>query len=97
MRTRRVGTLTLGLSLVTFGCIFLLHIFNAAISYDLILRLWPVIFIFLGIEILVSHFTEKDNQFKYDIGAFFILAMLTFFAMGMACIEMAMEYAYYHM
>lgn len=92
MKIRRVGTFTLGLSLLFFGCLFLLHIFNAAVSYELILKLWPIILIFLGVEVLTAHFTLKNTQFKYDFGSFFILAALTFFTMGMACAETAMEY-----
>lgn len=97
MRTRRVGTITLGLSLVTFGCLFLLRLFDIAISYEFIMQLWPVIFIFLGCEILFSHFKGLKEQFKYDFGAIAILAMLTVFSIGMACIEMAMKYSDYYM
>lgn len=96
MRVRRVGTITLGLSLLSFGCLFLLKLFGIAISYEFIMQLWPVIFIFLGCEILFSHLKGSQEQFKYDFGAIVILAMLTIFSIGMACIEMTMKYADYY-
>lgn len=97
MKIRRIGTITLGISLVAFGCLFLLRLFGLAISYEFILKLWPVIFIFLGCEILYFHFRSRDAVFKYDFGSFFILAMMTAFAMSMACMEIAMKYADWHM
>ena len=54
VRTHRVGTLTAGLSFITFGVLFLLHLFINAISYDLIFKLWPFIIIGLGIELLYN-------------------------------------------
>lgn len=96
MKIRRVGTITLGTSLVFFGCILLLRLFNVTVSYELILKLWPFIFIFLGIEILVSHFSNREVQFKYDVGAILILAMLTAFAIGMAFMEAFIDYANWH-
>ncbi|MDF2844988.1 MAG: hypothetical protein K0R00_3414 [Herbinix sp.] len=55
-KTHRVGTITLGGMLITFGTLFLLRIFVTTISYHIIFKLWPIIFILLGIEVLLSFF-----------------------------------------
>lgn len=62
----RVGTVTMGFSLIAVGIIALISIFYPAFDYSLALKLSPVIFIFLGIEILSAHFFHKKARIKYD-------------------------------
>lgn len=95
-KTHRVGTITLGGMLVTFGVLFLLRIFLIEMSYDIIFKLWPIIFIFLGLEILVANFRQKDDKLIYDKTAFALIIILSFFAMGMAITEVCINYAGYH-
>ena len=90
MRQRRVGAITLGGVLILYGVLFLLHMFIEGISYCLIFRMWPVVFLVLGIEVLVSAVRFKDMQFKYDYAAIIIICILLLFAMGMA----GMDWAY---
>ncbi|MEG1458949.1 MAG: DUF5668 domain-containing protein [Acetivibrio sp.] len=92
MKTRRVGTFTLGAALISFGLLFTAHIFSMKISYELIMKLWPLIFIFLGIEVLISYFREKEGRIVYDGGAIFIMVLLTIFAIGMGCVELCFNY-----
>ena len=87
LKGRRVGTLTAGIVLIVFGLLFLLRILLPVIDYKLILSLWPLILIFLGIEILVSYIVNKDNVMKYDGGAIIIILLVSFFSMCMACAE----------
>lgn len=49
LKGRRIGTFTAGISLVAFGVLFLVHIFNPALNYRFIFTLWPVILILLGL------------------------------------------------
>ncbi|MDF2538389.1 MAG: hypothetical protein K0S76_1410 [Herbinix sp.] len=94
MKTHRVGTLTFGGMLIVFGLLFLLRIFLPNLSYDIIFKLWPVVFIFLGIEVLAANFKLKeDNKMVYDKTAFALIILLSFFAMGMAVTEFCIEYA----
>jgi len=81
---RRVGTLTLGGVLILYGVAFLLHSFVEGLSYYLIFKLWPVIFLVLGIEVLFASIRWKDVEFKYDFPAILIICILLVFAMGMA-------------
>ena len=95
-KTHRVGTLTLGGTLIIFGVLFLLRIFNIGITYDLIFKLWPTIFIFLGGEILIANFKQQGDKMLYDKTAFALIFVLSFFAMGMAVIDYCMNLAYNH-
>lgn len=94
MKTHRVGTITLGISLVIIGVLFLLHIIFPAISYTLIYRLWPIVLIVLGAEVLVANFRIGKVEFHFDFGSVILLMLLIFFAMGMAFIDCGMQYWY---
>jgi len=97
MKTRRVGTFTLGGMLIVFGILFLLRIFFADLSYDIIFKLWPIVFIFLGSEILIANFNQKEeSKMIYDKTAFALIIILSFFAMGMAITELCIKYASSH-
>jgi len=87
MRQRRVGTVTLGTVLVIYGIVFLLHSFIKGLSYYLIFQLWPIVFVMLGLEVLVSTIRFKGQEFKYDFAAIIIICILIVFAMGMAGLD----------
>jgi hypothetical protein len=89
-RTHRVGTITTGLVLIAFGVLFILHLFMNVITYELIFRFWPVILIGLGLEVLLTNFAK--DKIVYDKAAIFLMLLLAFFAMGMACADMCMQY-----
>ena len=83
-RTHRVGTVTFGLVLVVMGVLFLLEMIFPVLDYELIFRLWPLIFISLGIEVLLS---------SRRAAAIFLLILLVLFAMGMAGMDLAFTHA----
>ena len=84
MRQRRIGTVTLGLTLVAFGVLFLVHIFGGVLDYILIFHFWPAILVVLGVEILFYTLISPNGNEKYDFGALVILFLLTGFTMCMA-------------
>lgn len=96
-KIHRVGTITLGGMLITYGTLFLLRIFLPALTFDIIFKLWPVIFVFLGLEILIANFRQKEEKLVYDKTAIALTIILTFFAMGMALTSLFMDYASAHM
>ena len=87
MRSRRVGTFTLGLVLLLMGVLFLLHLFIPGINYIFIFHLWPCVLIILGIEIIVSLFWKGENVFKYDFAAIVIIFSMAAFSMCMAFMD----------
>lgn len=54
IRIRRVGSITFGTVLVISGAIFLLRLFFQNLNYAVVFRLWPIILILLGIEVLLG-------------------------------------------
>lgn len=93
-RTRRVGSVTFGLTLILFGALFLVNIFMPTLHYEVIFRMWPVVFIFLGVEILVENHRSNAEKcrFVYDFPAIVMLALMLLFAMMMAAVDYAFTY-----
>lgn len=98
VRTHRVGTVTFGIILILFGVLFLAHIFVPWLHYEYVFRLWPLVFIFLGIEVLVGNHRaakaedEVKINFIYDKAAILLMVCLTFFAMIMAMIDYCVQW-----
>jgi heme O synthase-like polyprenyltransferase len=90
---RRVGTFTTGIILVIFGVMFLLRLIYPNINYLAIASLWPLILILVGIEIIAAYLLNKEAMIRYDFSAIILIIILSFFAMGMGC----MEYIITHM
>jgi UDP-N-acetylmuramyl pentapeptide phosphotransferase/UDP-N-acetylglucosamine-1-phosphate transferase len=95
MNTHKVGTITLGGMLIVFGILFFIRIFFTSISYDIIFKLWPIIFISLGIEVLTANFKQpsKSPKLVYDTTAFVLIILLSLFAIGMAIADFCMTHA----
>ena len=94
-RSHRVGSVTAGLSMISFGVMFLLHLFFEIIDYRMMFSLWPVILILLGLELLLSNFSTK--KIVYDKAAIFLLIVMTFFAMGMGVADECFRWAELYM
>lgn len=102
IRTRRIGTVTFGCVMVMFGVLFLARIFVPWLHYEDIVRLWPLVFIFLGVEVLVGNHgaakadaeAERDGvrtDFVYDKTAILLTVCLTLFAMVMAAVDFCIQ------
>lgn len=87
IKGRRVGTFTTGIVLIMFGIMFLMRIIYPSFNYLLIASLWPLVLVFLGIEIIVAYLINKEEVMKYDFHAIILIIILSFFAMGMGCME----------
>lgn len=94
VQTRRVGTVTFGITLVCYGILFMVHIFVPMVRYSFIFRCWPAIFILLGGEILVESHKCRTKEWKmvYDFPAVIMLAAMLLFAMVMAVFDFEMAY-----
>lgn len=74
---RRVGTVTLGLTLIMLGILVPLSLFLGGEMWRL-LQLAPVVLLCLGVEILVFAVRYKSEKFKYD-GLSILLVILIIF------------------
>ncbi|GFI31567.1 hypothetical protein IMSAGC013_02963 [Lachnospiraceae bacterium] len=94
MRIRRVGSVTCGILMILFGILFLVHMFYPPLSLEVIMKLWPLILIALGGEMLASNIRKdgEEEVLKYDKGAVFLVFLLTCFAAGMGFLEYCMDY-----
>lgn len=93
VKPRRVGTVSIGVSMVTFGIMFLLCSVFKVLAYETVFALWPVILIAYGTELLVFSFVK--GKLIYDKGAVFIMILLMLFAVGMAGVDVCFKVADY--
>ena len=75
-RQRRVGTFTLGLTLILIGVLVPLSLLYQEQAWT-IFKFAPVVLVFLGIEVLVYAFRYREGKFKYDGLSVFLVIMLT--------------------
>ncbi|PDZ11215.1 exosporium protein E [Bacillus pseudomycoides] len=78
MRTWRVGTISMGISIITLGCFLLFSTIKGIQVFDNFTAWWPILFIVLGIEILLYVTFSKKEQpiIKYDIFSIFFIGAL---------------------
>lgn len=96
MRSRRVGTVTCGILMIVFGGLFLVHMFYPPLSLGVIMKLWPIILIALGCEMLVANIRrgeEQEEPLRYDKGAIVLVFLLACFSAGMGLLEYMISYA----
>lgn len=94
LKGRRVGTFTAGITLIVFGVLFLLHSLNVRIDFEVIFKLWPIILILLGIEIIAAYIINKEEKLRYDGGAIALIIILAVFAMCMGVGQFVVESAH---
>ena len=93
MRTRRVGTLTMGVSLIAAGVLFAVHLFIPGIlTYYYIFRLWPLILILLGAEVLIANVRNREEKVVYDGWAIFIMVLAMMLAGALAGCQILLDY-----
>lgn len=81
MRQWKVGSLTLGLALIFIGTIFIIGNIVDMTLLGKLIKFWPIVFILLGVEILVSSYFAQKNNEKLKLGGvsifmFFIIFIL---------------------
>ncbi|MBL3644339.1 hypothetical protein JMN23_18445 [Bacillus sp. RHFB] len=78
MRTWRVGTISMGISLVGLGLVLLVSQIADINLTTILLSWWPLLFIILGAEILLYiYFSRKESSFvKYDILSILFVGLL---------------------
>lgn len=76
MQNRRIGTLTLGISLVLLGILIPIGLFTD-LDVLFVLRLSPLLLIALGGEIVYFAVRRKDEKIKYDGLSVFMIICIT--------------------
>lgn len=92
LKRRRVGTLTAGITLIVFGLLFLGRIVIPTLDYTFIMSLWPLVLLFLGIEVIISYGVNKEEKMQYDGAAIVLVIFMALFAMVMGGAEFVMEH-----
>lgn len=91
-RTRRVGTITLGVMLIAVGVLSVIHIINPSLNMITILKLSPIILIALGIEILIAAFVNNSDKIRYDGVSIILCVFLICASLGMSAVMTVFEY-----
>lgn len=89
---RRVGTLTLGLSLIAIGAAILAYMISPSFDIRVVAYLAPVILIGLGAEILIRQLLGKGKPFRYDFASGFICVLLVIGSFAVALVPYVLYY-----
>ena len=89
---RRVGTMTLGLSLIAIGAAVLLYMIRPDFDLRIVAYLAPVILIGLGLETLIRYFFSKDRTYRFDFASGVICILLV---VGSCFVALIPELMYY--
>lgn len=89
MRKWRVGTVSMGLSLVMLGIFLFVTQINGTPMLESLMIWWPLILIVLGIEISAYIFFSKQENpvLKYDFLSIFFVAVLGTIGIGFAVLS----------
>lgn len=88
---RRVGSVTLGICLIGYGVLFLLHmLWN--LSYTFIFQVWPALFILLGLEVLAGSFLHRNTKIRLDFFACIMIFLTICFAMCLGIMDYGIEH-----
>lgn len=96
VRVRRVGTMTFGLTLIGFGVLFLIHMFFRDFGYEMVYKMWPLLLISLGVEVLLADRKCGRTEVVYDKPAIVLTGILTVFVVCMAFIGQMIEWGIAH-
>ena len=94
MKSRKIGVLTLGVSLVGFGALYLIRVFVPGWGYLTVLRFWPIVLILLGLEVLLAALLPRPEGLpapRLDALSVILLFLTLFLASGLAAAEFALQ------
>ena len=92
IKYRRVGTITMGVSLILTGIIVICALFKKDFDIMLAVKCVPVVLIALGVEILVQYFCAKSGKIKYDFLSVLVCGVLIFGSLGFAAVSPFLTY-----
>lgn len=92
MKNRRVGTFTLGISMIALGVAWMVSLFTDAFTVYEVVRFWPVFIILFGIEVLIHAILNKEEKLRYDGLSIFLGVVLILAAFAMAGFDFVFRY-----
>jgi len=91
VRQWRVGTISMGLSLVSLGAVLLMGRFNDSFTLANLLKFWPLILIILGLEMVLYNMLTvlkgTKIKFTYDVLSIFLVLLMLFVSSGLVALE----------
>jgi len=89
MKIKRVGTISMAIVLIAFGVILFLSQVNKFSALNMVLKIWPVILILIGLEVLWYRYASKDEGtvIKYDLFSIFIVLVILFVNIGIFAVS----------
>lgn len=89
MKIKRVGTISMGIVLIAFGVILFLSQINKFSALSMVLKIWPVILILLGLEVLWCRYSSRDETvvIKYDFFSIVCIFMVLIVNIGIFAIN----------
>lgn len=89
MKIKRVGTISMGVVLIAFGVILFLSQINKFSALNIVLKIWPVILILIGLEVLWYRYISKDEGvvIKYDFFSIFIIFIILIVNIGIFAVN----------
>ncbi len=93
MKTRRVGSVTLGVFLTAVGALFALYTAIPGFDLRLVVSFWPLLLISLGAEVLIGNAKahQRGEELKIDGGAVLLMALVCIAAFAAAFLYAGMR------
>lgn len=91
-RIRRVGAVTMGVSLIGTGIVSIICLINQNFDVIQITRFSPIMLVLLGIEFIVANFRKEQEYVKYDFFSILMCFVLIFAVMAMTAGIMSFQY-----
>lgn len=85
MKNKRVGTITMAVCLISLGVLIFISQISGTSALAISLKIWPLMLILLGAEILYYRFIFKDEDIniKYDIFSIFLITIVLITNLGL--------------
>ncbi len=87
LKTKRVGTISMAIILIGFGVVIFVAQFSMLSAIEITIKLWPLILILIGTEILYYVCIQKKSTeniiIKYDLFSIFIVTIILVVNIGL--------------
>ncbi|MEA5082881.1 hypothetical protein SDC9_143215 [bioreactor metagenome] len=91
-RVRRVGSVTMGISLICTGIVSIICLMNPSFDVMQVTKFSPIMLILLGFEFLWASFAKEQECVKYDFFSIFMCFMLICAVLAMTAGLMAFQH-----